>query len=60
MAHAAIAAGMARSAVRHFETSQAAAEALIALASRGDLVLVKGSRGVRMDNVVERVKAERG
>jgi UDP-N-acetylmuramoyl-tripeptide--D-alanyl-D-alanine ligase len=60
MAHAAIAAGMVRSAVRYFETSQAAADALVALASRGDLVLVKGSRGVRMDNVVERVKAERG
>jgi UDP-N-acetylmuramoyl-tripeptide--D-alanyl-D-alanine ligase len=57
---AAVAAGMARDAVRHFSGSEEAAEAVAAAIRAGDLVLVKGSRGVRTDRVVERLKAERG
>jgi UDP-N-acetylmuramoyl-tripeptide--D-alanyl-D-alanine ligase len=37
---------------RFFETSEAAGEALVGAASQGDLILVKGSRGVQTDKVV--------
>jgi UDP-N-acetylmuramoyl-tripeptide--D-alanyl-D-alanine ligase len=60
LAEAAIAGGMPPSCVRHFATSDAAADAAVALAEKGDVVLVKGSRGVKTDRVVERLKAERG
>jgi UDP-N-acetylmuramoyl-tripeptide--D-alanyl-D-alanine ligase len=59
LAAAAVAAGMPRSQVSHFATSDEAAAALGRLVGRGDLVLVKGSRGIRTDRVVERLK-ERG
>jgi len=60
LADAAVAAGLPRQAVRHFATSAEAAEAAVAMTTAGDLVLVKGSRGVRTDVVVDRLKAERG
>jgi UDP-N-acetylmuramoyl-tripeptide--D-alanyl-D-alanine ligase len=60
MGAAAVEAGMASRTVRHFPTSDEAAVALAATLARGDLVLVKGSRGVKTDRVVERLKAERG
>jgi UDP-N-acetylmuramoyl-tripeptide--D-alanyl-D-alanine ligase len=59
LADAAIAAGMPRTNVRHFATSDAAADAAVALVRAGDVVLVKGSRGVKTDRVVERLKSER-
>jgi len=59
MSDAATAAGMPPANVRFFATSDEAAEATAALVGDGDLVLVKGSRGVRTDRVVERLKAER-
>jgi len=59
MADAAKAAGMAASAVRYFATSDEAAEAAASTVGGGDLVLVKGSRGVKTDRVVERLKADR-
>ena len=55
---AAVAGGMPRASVRHFETSGEAAAAAATLVTDGDLVLVKGSRGVRTDRVVDRLKAE--
>jgi UDP-N-acetylmuramoyl-tripeptide--D-alanyl-D-alanine ligase len=58
LAEAAVAAGMPPASVRHFGTSDEAADATAALVQHGDLVLVKGSRGVRTDRVVERLKAE--
>jgi UDP-N-acetylmuramoyl-tripeptide--D-alanyl-D-alanine ligase len=58
LASSAIAAGLARDRVRHFATSPEAAAAAVALVGPGDVVLVKGSRGVRTDQVVERLKAE--
>jgi UDP-N-acetylmuramoyl-tripeptide--D-alanyl-D-alanine ligase len=60
LADAAIRSGLPRSAVRHCTTSDEAAEAAAALVRSGDLVLVKGSRGVGTDRVVDRLKAERG
>ena len=54
----AIAGGMPQSATRFFEDSEFAGSALAKEISRGDLVLVKGSRGVRMDKVVTRLKEE--
>jgi UDP-N-acetylmuramoyl-tripeptide--D-alanyl-D-alanine ligase len=40
---------------RFFEDSAAAADEIVNLLRAGDLVLVKGSRGVRMEKVVERL-----
>jgi UDP-N-acetylmuramoyl-tripeptide--D-alanyl-D-alanine ligase len=58
LADAAVAAGMPRTKVIHVESSEEAADLAAALVQSGDLVLVKGSRGVRMDLVVNRLKAE--
>src|SRR5687768_8113417 len=55
MGEAAIAAGMPRQSVMHFDTSTEAAPAVSGLVSSGDVVLVKGSRGTRTDLVVERL-----
>jgi UDP-N-acetylmuramoyl-tripeptide--D-alanyl-D-alanine ligase len=60
LAGAAVAAGLSKNAVQYFATSAEAAEAAVASTKAGDLVLVKGSRGVRTDLVVDRLKAERG
>jgi UDP-N-acetylmuramoyl-tripeptide--D-alanyl-D-alanine ligase len=57
MGEAAIAAGMPRSSVLHFDSSTEAAPAVSALLAAGDVVLVKGSRGIRTDVVVERLTA---
>ena len=60
LADAAVAAGMPKSAVAYFETSEQAAPAVVAEVGAGDLVLVKGSRGTRTDVVVDRLMAELG
>jgi UDP-N-acetylmuramoyl-tripeptide--D-alanyl-D-alanine ligase len=59
LADAALAAGMPAASVRYFATSDEAAGAAAALVKTGDVVLVKGSRGVKTDRVVDRLKAER-
>ena len=58
LADAAVAAGMPRAKVMYVATSDEAADAAATLVQRGDLVLVKGSRGLRTDRVVDRLKAE--
>ena len=58
LADAAVAAGMKRDAVSWSETSTAAADAITAWIEDGDLVLVKGSRGIKTDVVVDRIAAE--
>jgi UDP-N-acetylmuramoyl-tripeptide--D-alanyl-D-alanine ligase len=60
LADAAVAGGMARENVRYFTTSEEAAAAAVEIVKSGDLVLVKGSHGVKTDRVVERLKVERG
>jgi len=54
---AAVDAGLPRANVRHFATSDETADAVAAEIRSGDLVLVKGSRGVKTDRVVDRLKA---
>jgi UDP-N-acetylmuramoyl-tripeptide--D-alanyl-D-alanine ligase len=58
LADAAVVAGLPRPNVRYFETSDEAAGSATTWARAGDLVLVKGSRGVQTDKVVDRLKAE--
>ena len=58
LAGAARDAGLHGEAAVHVGTSAEAAELLLASMAPGDLVLVKGSRGIGTDLVVERLKAE--
>jgi UDP-N-acetylmuramoyl-tripeptide--D-alanyl-D-alanine ligase len=58
MAEAARAAGLRADAVRHVSTSPEALPLLAWLVQPGDLVLVKGSRGIRTDLVVDRLREE--
>jgi UDP-N-acetylmuramoyl-tripeptide--D-alanyl-D-alanine ligase len=58
LANAAVAGGMPRQAVAYVTTSEAAADLALQRIRPGDLVLVKGSRGIATDLVVERLKAE--
>jgi UDP-N-acetylmuramoyl-tripeptide--D-alanyl-D-alanine ligase len=51
----AIAAGMAPARVTYFEQSAAAAPEIAAAIRRGDVVLVKGSRGTRTDLIADRI-----
>jgi UDP-N-acetylmuramoyl-tripeptide--D-alanyl-D-alanine ligase len=55
LGRAAQAAGMPVNSVRHAGTSHEAAEIVARLVRLGDLVLVKGSRGVRLERVVDRL-----
>ena len=58
MAASAREAGMPPGSVRHVGTSEDVLPLLSSLLSPGDLVLVKGSRGIRTDLVVERLVEE--
>jgi UDP-N-acetylmuramoyl-tripeptide--D-alanyl-D-alanine ligase len=51
-------AGLPAVSVRHLATSEEAAAHLAEIVRPGDLVLVKGSRGIRMERVVERLAEE--
>ena len=57
LGEAAIAAGLPRQSVRHFDTSAGAAADVASMAASGDVVLVKGSRGTRTDLVVDQLVA---
>ena len=59
LAAAAIDAGMPADAVTYFASSEEAAPVIAKAVGAGDLVLVKGSRGIRTDVVVDRLAAER-
>jgi UDP-N-acetylmuramoyl-tripeptide--D-alanyl-D-alanine ligase len=58
LADAAVAAGLPPTAVHHVATSDEAAALVPAVVQPGDLVLVKGSRAVGTERVVERVTQE--
>jgi UDP-N-acetylmuramoyl-tripeptide--D-alanyl-D-alanine ligase len=58
LADAAIAAGMPRESVTYYAHSADAVAPVSAQVRRGDLVLVKGSRGTRTDLVADRLAAE--
>jgi UDP-N-acetylmuramoyl-tripeptide--D-alanyl-D-alanine ligase len=51
----AVAGGVPRSQTKVFSSSQEAADFLAEFVSKGDLLLVKGSRGVKMERIVERL-----
>jgi UDP-N-acetylmuramoyl-tripeptide--D-alanyl-D-alanine ligase len=58
MAAAAVAGGMPAAAVKHVGTREDAVTAVLEKVRPGDLLLVKGSRGIGTDLVVDRLKAE--
>jgi len=58
LAEAAVISGFILGDVHYFKTSGEAADAWATYVHDGDLVLVKGSRGIRTDIVVDRLKAE--
>jgi UDP-N-acetylmuramoyl-tripeptide--D-alanyl-D-alanine ligase len=58
LADAAVGAGLPRAHVQNAATSEEAADVVVSAIRPGDVILVKGSRGVRTDRVVERLKAE--
>ena len=60
MGDAAVQAGMASSAVTWFARSDEAAPAVVKEVGAADAVLVKGSRGIRTDVIVDRLTAELG
>ena len=60
LGRAAVAAGVAAAGVTHVGTSSEAADIAARLVAGGDVVLVKGSRGIRTEVVVERLRREFG
>lgn len=60
LARAAERSGMAAGAVLHVPTSAEAADAALSRVRAGDLVLVKGSRGIGTDTVVDQLKEAAG
>jgi UDP-N-acetylmuramoyl-tripeptide--D-alanyl-D-alanine ligase len=58
LADGAVRGGLGRDQVHYAEDSPKAADLAASLVQSGDLVLVKGSRGVRTEVVVDRLKAE--
>ena len=58
LAAGAVAAGLPDAAVTTWPTSAEAAPAVSSLVRAADLVLVKGSRGVRTDRIVDRLRAD--
>ncbi len=58
LAREAVSTGMPERSVTHADEKEEAAQAALRQVRPGDLVLVKGSRGIGMDLVVERLKQE--
>jgi UDP-N-acetylmuramoyl-tripeptide--D-alanyl-D-alanine ligase len=55
---AAVEAGHSKDRAQFFESSAAAAKFLSGFVARGDLLLLKGSRGVRMEKILEAIEAK--
>jgi UDP-N-acetylmuramoyl-tripeptide--D-alanyl-D-alanine ligase len=60
LASGALSGGVPPAAVVSVETSEEAAPLVVSAIRDGDLVLVKGSRGMRTDLIVDRIVSERG
>jgi UDP-N-acetylmuramyl pentapeptide synthase len=60
LGEAAVEAGLPAASVTWFDRSDEAASAVVADVAPGDAVIVKGSRGIRTDVIVDRLLAERG
>lgn len=58
VADGAMKAGLAAPDVHYLENSQSAADLVATIVRPGDIVLVKGSRGIRTEAVVDRLKVE--
>ena len=58
MAEGASSAGMSKERIFHFPDSEAAAKEIWSIVKEGDLILVKGSRGMKMDKVVDELKSK--
>jgi UDP-N-acetylmuramoyl-tripeptide--D-alanyl-D-alanine ligase len=58
LGEAAVASGVAANGVQHVDDSERAAGLVPGVVRTGDLVFVKGSHGIRMERVVERLEAE--
>ncbi len=56
IAEAALAAGLPAAQVRMFSTSEEAAAQISSIVEEGDLILVKGSRGIKTELLVERLE----
>jgi UDP-N-acetylmuramoyl-tripeptide--D-alanyl-D-alanine ligase len=50
--------GMPNDSIRSFADSQEAVKKLGGLLKKGDLILVKGSRGIKMETIIEQLKEE--
>jgi UDP-N-acetylmuramoyl-tripeptide--D-alanyl-D-alanine ligase len=57
IAEAAIKAGLSRRNVTSFDTAEEAQQPVQALIKKGDLILIKASRGIHLEKVVEEIKA---
>ena len=58
IAEAAVNSGMQRETVRICDSHEQAAQELAAMAASGDWVLIKGSRGMRLERVLEILQEE--
>jgi len=56
MAEAAMASGMSKERIYSFDNPDEAAENLWPLLEKGDLILIKGSRGIKMEKIVSSLK----
>ncbi len=59
MAEGALSSGMGADQIFSFKNSEEAAEEILPLIQEGDLILVKSSRKIEIEKIVERLKMER-
>ena len=58
MVEGASSAGMKKELIFHFPDSEAAAKEIWSIVKEGDLILVKGSRGMNMDKVIDELRSK--
>jgi UDP-N-acetylmuramyl pentapeptide synthase len=59
MAEGALSSGMRADQIFSFKNSEEAAEEILHLIQEGDLILVKSSRKIEIEKIIERLKMER-